>query len=217
MAPPPPPPAVPLPRTPPKPPAEEPTPKSGMSASFSGGKAERGEAEVAWLRRVLNTEDPAAAPEPGSKEFNRVREEAARRTPGGGLKKGPGPELMHLAASQPRRGDRSPEDPNPEPFDQGIAEQAAVSASLADACTYNDGLWAGVPRTCWDPSRQRGCPSAVCQGTCQAYTPGLLGGVIRGTRAAWLGAALPGVPEARPSHRRQKGDCLEEIVVDEVP
>ena len=82
MAPPPPPPAVPLPRTSPKPPAEEPTPKSGTSASFNWGyppswpappspertsttqkglKAERGEAEVDWLRRVLNTEDATAA------------------------------------------------------------------------------------------------------------------------------------------------------------
>ena len=143
---------------------------------------------------------------------------------------------MHLAA---KRGSPepvgSPEDPNPEPFDQGTAEQAAVSASLADACAYNDELWAGVPPdVLWDPLRDQpparfpppsakvpaksihpasseassGAPPTSGEG----YVPGSL--VEHYLTRRSRGSSKPPAPEEEIA---DPDEGLEEIIVDEVP
>ena len=186
---------------------------------------EKREAEV-WLRRVLNTEDPTAAPEPGSKEFNRVREEAARRIA----------DARRRAEERARGGPKSAlrGDPPDQSAHQKIPTQSLStkawqsrqqSASLADACAYNDGLWAGVPPDVLGPppGPQQGSPPPSSKVPAKPIHPASSDADEWGKLCpGQLGRALPypafqTKPPAPEEETADPDEGLEEIVVDEVP
>ena len=206
--------APPLPRTPGVSPQLASTPFRGESTTQKGPKAERGEAEVDWLRRVLNTEDPTAAPEPESKEFNRVREEAARR----------------IADARRRAEERARGTRRSQPTKHGRAGSSQCFRCLR----LNDGLWAGVAPDVLGPSRGQTparpplhpvkvpakpihpasseASSGAPPTSGESYVPGSL--VEHCLTRRSRGSSKPAAPEEETA---DPDEGLEEIVVDEVP